>query len=416
MSATLTTLAGAIKVKYLGKVRNQLNRQSVLYDRLKRFQETVDGKNYTYALNTGRNTSAGRGIADGGLFPAPGHQAVTTAVVPDVEITSGMEVTGRAIKASKTDMGSFVRATRFEMDNMKDDLIRSVNRQLHGDGRDALAFWTAADDTSGTNVDDGQGNAFVYLDSGNTMTCDLIDATDNSAVLGDSIVVTLGAEGASSFAITYTGLVSGSADTDYLVLDDTLGLQMMGIRGVIDDANPPLLSGGLHGISVTSANGYWKAQVNGNSGTLRGLSLPLMQRPLSKIARNSPFKEDDVEFLLTNTGVRDKYIDLCVALKSAPNTMKLDGGQEVVTFNGKPVIVDPQCRENVIYYINPKTMNVLTSSDGIQWADFEDGSIFQKKPGSGSYYDAYQAFMVFYGNLATSARNGNGLLEDVSIS
>ena len=153
-----------------------------------------------------------------------------------------------------------------------------------------------------------------------------------------------------------------------------------------------------------------------NSGTNRALSLALMQRPLSRIARNSDYDESDVQFLMSNTGVRDKYIDLVLADKRSVNTMTLDGGQESVEFNGKPIIIDPQCRENVLYYVNPKTMSFLTSSDGIVWADFEDGQMFQKKPGSGSYYDAYQAFLVLYGDLAVSARNGNGLLEDLSIS
>lgn len=415
MAATLTTLASVLKTFYLPKVREQLNQKSVLYQRLKKYQETVDGTNYTYALHTGRNTSAGRGMSDGGAFPSPGNQAYTTCIVPEKAISGGIEITGRLIKSSKTDQGSFVRAVKSEVDGVQRDMVRAINRQLHSDGTDALAFWTGADDTTGTTVDDGQGNAFVHLGNGTT-TCDLIDASDNSSVLGNDIVVTLGAEAASNFAITWTGTVTGSADGDYLVLNDTLGLQLMGIRGVIAAANPPLLAAGLQGISVTNGNNYWKAQVFSNSGTLRDLSLPLMQRPLSKISRNSDFDESDVAFLMCNTGVRDKYIDLVLADKRSVNTMTLDGGQESVEFNGKPIVIDPQCRENVLYYINPKTMNVLTSSDGIVWADFEDGQMFQKKPGTQTYYDAYQAFLVMYGELAVSARNGNGLLSDITIA
>ncbi len=415
MAATLTTLSSVLKTYYLPKVREQLNQKSVLYDRLKKYQETVDGTNYTYALHTSRNASAGRGSTDGGAFAAPGNQGYTTAIIPEKALNAGIEVTGRLIKSSKTDQGSFVRAVKSEVDGAQRDLVRAINRQLHSDGTDALAFWKAADDTSGTSVDDGQGNAFVHLGNGTT-TADLIDATDNSTVLGNDLVVTLGAEAATAFAITWSGTVTGSATGDYLVLNDTLGLQLMGIRGVISDSNPPLLSAGLEGISVTAGNSFWKAQVFSNSGTLRALSLPLMQRPLSKIARNSDYDESDVQFLMSNTGVRDKYIDLVLADKRSVNTMTLDGGQESVEFNGKPIIIDPQCRENVLYYINPKTMNVLTSSDGIVWADFEDGQMFQKKPGSGTYYDAYQAFLVLYGELAVSARNGNGLLSDIAIS
>lgn len=412
MAATLTTLSSVLKTLYLPKVKEQLNMKSVLYDRMKKYQETVDGTNYTYALHTGRNTSAGRGMSDGGAFATPGNQAYTTSVIPEKALSGGIEITGRLIKSSKTDQGSFVRAVKSEVDGVQRDLIRAINRQLHSDGTDALAFWTGADDVSGTNVDDKKGNAFVHLGNGTT-TCDLIDASDNSTVLGTSIVVTLGAENTNSFAITWTGTVSGSADEDYLVLDGTLGKQIQGIGGVISASDPPLAS--LQGLAVAS-NAWWKAQEFNNSATLRDLSLALMQRPLSRISRNSDYDESDVQFLMANTGVRDKYIDLVLADKRSVNTMTLDGGQESVEFNGKPIIIDPQCRENVLYYVNPKTMSVLTSSDGIVWADFEDGQMFQKKPGTQTYYDAYQAFLVFYGNLACSARNGNGLLSDISIS
>jgi hypothetical protein len=95
--------------------------------------------------------------------------------------------------------------------------------------------------------------------------------------------------------------------------------------------------------------------------------------------------------------------------------MTLDGGQTSVDFNGKPLIVDPQCRENVLYYVNPSTMDFLTSSNGLVWADFADGSMWQKKPASTTYADAYQAFLVLYGQLAVRARNGNGILSEINI-
>lgn len=413
MAFTLTTADKVLKVFYLPKINEQLNQQSILYDRLKKYQETVDGKNYTYALHTGRNIAAGIGIADGGQFGTAGSQGYKQAIVPDTQIQTPIEVTGRTIKATKTDAGAFVRAIRSEVDGAQTDSIRAINRQLHSDGTDALAFWTGADDTSGTAVDDGQGNAFVHLDLTSAETLDLVDAGDNTTLHGTAIVVTLGAEEAADFLVTWTGTVSGSADGDYLVKSGSLGLQLMGIRGVISASDPPLLTLGLHGLAVAT-NNFWKAASFANSGTKRDLTLELMQKPLTRIAVTSGFTEADVKFMLCNGAVRDKYVSLLVAEKRFVNAMELDGGFSAVDFNGKPLVVDPQCRHNVIYYITPKTMDILTSSNGLVWADFEDGQMWQKKPASGSYYDAYQAFLVFYGNLACKARNGNGILADIN--
>ncbi len=414
MAFNLTTGASVLKTFYLPKINEQLNLKSVLYDRLKKYQETVDGKSYTYALHNSRNTSAGTGMSDGGSFPTPGNQGYTTAIVPEAQLATSIEVTGRAIKSSKTDAGSYVRAIKSEVDGAQRDSIRAINRQLHSDGTDALAFWTTGDDTSPALVDDGQGNAFVHLQSGTT-TCDLVATSDNTTLHGTAIPIVLGAEGATSFSVSWaSGTIASSADNDYLIMTGTLGKQLMGVRGIISAVDPPLLSGGLEGLTV-AANPSWKAQVFSNSGTNRDLTLELMQKPLSRIGRNSNYSEADVEFMMSNYGVHDKYVALCVAEKRHINTMTLDGGQTSVDFNGKPIIVDPQCRENVLYYVVPDTMDFLTSSNGLVWADFADGSMWQKKPGSSVYADAYQAYLVLYGQLATKARNGCALLSDISI-
>jgi len=415
MAATTSTLSAITKTFYVSDVINkQINMQSVLYDKLwKKWETDAGGKNYTYAIQTSRNRVAGTGIAEGGNFPTANNIGVENIIVPDTQLTTPVELSGRVVRAA-TGRGkaAFVSAARLEIEGALSSTIRSINRQLHSDGRDALAFWTGADDTSGTTVDDGQGNAFVHLESG-ASTLDLIDATDNSTVLGNAVVVTLGAENASTYDVTWTGTVSGSADGDYLVLNDSLTYQMMGIRGVIDDGNPPLLAGGLHGLTVAAAP-YWKAQVVGNSGTNRDLSLELMQKPLTAIATKSDKRASDVKFLLANGPVIDKYIALVQADKRHVNEMELDGGHTAVSFNNKPLILDPQCRRNVIYYVVPDTMDVLTSSGGVHWATFMNNEQWQLKPATSTYADAYQAFLVFYGNLACKCRNGNGLLEDIS--
>lgn len=408
-----TTLAAALKVFYLDGQNDQLNRSSVLYNKLaKPAKLDVTGKSYTYLLRTSKNKASGIGFAEGAAFPAAGNQGWTNCIVPNKYIGSAIEITGPAVRAAKGNLGSFVNGVKSEVDGITSDTIQAINRQLNSDGTDALASWVATDDTSGTIVDDGAGNAFVLLDNGVTQ-CDLVAISDNATLHGTNIAVTKGAEAATNFAITWTGTVASSAAGDYLIPTGTLGKQLMGIRGIISATDPPLLSGGLQGLTV-AANPYWSAQVFAAAGVKRDLSLPLMQSPLTKVGINSAFTEADIKFMLSNGPVKDKYIALCVADKRHVNEMELDGGQTAVSFNNKPLIVDPMCRRNTIYYINPKTIDLLTSSDGLQWADFLDGEQFRLKVGSSGYSDAYQAFLVFYGEMATKSRNGSAVLNDIS--
>lgn len=408
MAFDLSNASNAMKVRYIGPIRNQLNNATILMSRIAKDSSFIDvsGKTFTVPLHTGRNVSAGAGRADGGTLPTAGQQGYDVAVVPNAYTYATIKITGPTIAATRDNVGSFVRAVDSEVQGATRDFKRVFNRQLHGDGRDALAFWTTGDDTSGTNVDDGRGNAFVHLPTG-TITADLIDASDHSTKLGDSIVVTLGAKGSGVYAITWTGTVSGSADGDYLVMEDTLGNQMMGLRGIADDGDPPLLSGGLHGLPVATKT-FWTSQVFDNSATNRDLTLELMQQPLDAIDNNSDYTSADVEFLLSSTGVRAKYVSLLVAEKRFVNTMELDGGFKGVDFNGIPLVVDPQCVKNRIYYVVPEVLKIFRSQD-FAWME-KDGAVLSRVSGQ----DAYEATLTHYGNLGCIARNALGLLDDIS--
>ena len=407
-SLNLTAADNVLKNFYLGPIREQLNNSSILLARIDRDESTQDayGKNFTVPLHTSRNDSAGIGRADDGAAGTAGVQGYSTITVPNKYLYGSIRVTGPTIKATKSKAGAFISAIESEIKGVTRDFKRSMNRQLHSDGVDGLAYWTGADNSSGTTVDDGRGNPFVHLQSGSTY--DLIDASDNSTKLGDSIVVTVGAKAATNYAITWTGTVSGSADGDYLVPENSLGYQMMGLAGIINNADPTLLGSGLHG-KAAATNAYWNAQVFKNSGTNRSLTLELMQDPLSEIAVNSDYSEEDVKFMLSNVWVRDKYVALLISQKRFVNTMKLDGGFTGVEFNGIPLVVDTQCRRNRIYYVCPETLKLFRTSD-FDWMD-DDGSVLTRDTNG---KDAYEATMFHYGDLACLCRNANGLLDDIT--
>lgn len=408
-SLDLSAASNVLKVRYIGPIREQINQKTVLLSRLEKEEGFIDvsGKTFTVPIHTGRNVSAGSARTDGGTLPTAGVQQYQTAVIPNAYVYTTIKVTGPTIRATRDSAGAFVRAVDSETRGATKDMKREVNRMLNGDGSGALAYWTTADDTSGFTVDDSQGNGFVHLPKAGTITCDLIDASDNSTKLGDSIVVTRGASSAASVAITATGTVSGSADGDYLVKEDTLGNELMGLRGIVSASNPTLLTGGLHGLAVAS-HPYWTAQEFGNSGVKRDLDLDIMQAPLDAIAMESDFDESDVSFLLANYAIRAKYVSLLQADKRFVNTMTLDGGFTAVEFNGKPMILDPQCDRGKIYYIVPESLRIFRTSD-FDWMD-QDGSVLARVANE----DAYSATLFAYMNLGCLYRNANAVLKDLN--
>lgn len=420
MAFNLSNADNILKVFYLGPIREQLNNATVLLSRIDKDETTQDvyGKSFTVPLRTGRNVQAGSGTSDGGVLPASSQQAYSTAVVPNKYVYAGIEITGPTIKATRNNAGAFVKAVESEIKGCVRDMKRAINRQLHSDGSDALGFYPGANNTTSITLDDKKGNAFLYGAATNQSV--QIVASDSSGLrtlgAGTAATLTLGAKAAANYAATLSTNGTSTATGDYLVLKGTLGFQMMGIGGIIANVDPVIPAGGgaktsLHGIAAAT-NGYWNASVFANAGTKRALTLPLMQAPLSDIAVNSDFSEDDVKFLLSNVFMRDKYLALLQASKNYVNTMKLDGGFSGLEFNGKPLIVDTQCQRNRIYYVTPETMKIFRTSD-FDWMD-QDGAILSRKVDSAGTYDAYVATLFHYGDLACVTRNGNGILDDIT--
>jgi hypothetical protein len=404
----ITAATPILKEVYLPALQELLNNGTPLLAAVEKEIVPVEGKNFTVAIHRTRNNAAGIGRSEDSTLPTAGNQGYVAAVVPIKQLYSRIRVSGRSIAATKSNKGAFLKALEAEMKYVMTDTKRSINRQLNGNGTGALAYWTGADNTSPATVDDNFGNGTTLLGTG-AVTCDLIDASDNSTKLGDSIVVTRGAVSTATTSVSWTGSVSGSADGDYLVLEDTLGNEMTGIQAVIDDADPALLAGGLHGLAVATYPD-WKAVVLGSDSSKQDLSFPLIQQLISRIVTESAADESDIKMFHCHPAMRDTYVKLCQDERVFYNVMKLDGGWEAVTYNGKPVVADVQCRRNALYAITPSSLAIAQMAP-LDFMD-KDGSVFYRI--SGGDVDAYGATAFVYQELMCKARNQNGVLKGIN--
>lgn len=403
----LTAASNVLKVKYIGPIRDQLNNATILMNRIMKDSSTVNvgGKSFTVPLHSGRNKTAGSGIADGGSLPTAGVQGYDTAVIPNKYLYARITVSGPAIAATKNNADAFVQAVSSEIDGATRDMKRSMNRQLHSDGIDALGYVQATiSSTVNLAVDDNRANAFTHLQSGATVV-DILQGSSTTLRV-TAATITLGAAAATNYAATVAVAASANAK-DPIVLTGTAGNQMMGLAGIVSSSDPALLSGGLHGLAVASFP-YWVSQSYANSGTNRDLTLALLQKPLDAISTNSDFTDQDVDFLMCSYGVRAAYVNLLVAEKRFVNNMELDGGFKAVDFNGIGLVPDPQCRKNRVYYIVPESLRIFRTSD-FDWMD-KDGAVLSRVAGK----DQYEAILFHYGDLGCLFRNANGLLDDIT--
>jgi hypothetical protein len=404
-----------LKAVYLPPIRELLNNSTVLLKYLEKEIQETEGLSFNIPLHVSRNEAAGDGRAENGTLPTAGKQQYSNAQVPAKYLYSRISVSGPVVAATKSNKGSFLRALDAEMRGVAKDTRRAFNRQLHGDGRDALGFWVSTTDGTHVVIDDGLGNPGAdYLQTG-AQTLDVIQS-DNTTLRYTAQSVTrqaVAATGRNILVPNSAGMTTG----DYFVRTGTLGKQMTGIRAIVSASDPVLLSGGLHGVTVASQPD-WAAQITFAAGSSEAtsaagradLSFPLMQTVFSNIAANSDFSEQDIKLLLCSYQMRDMYVQLCRNERVFYNNMKLDGGFEAVSYNGKPLVPDVHAVHNRIYFISPDSMAIFRLAD-LDWMD-KDGSILYRLAGGDQ--DAYGATLFVYQELGCKVRNANGALLNVN--
>lgn len=416
MAATLATLDQALKVWYLPTMQRLLNTSTILMSRIQKDTTTQnpDGKSFTVAIHSAQNDLAGVGISEMGDLPVDGNQGVINAIVQNKYHYTQIKFSGPVIRASRTNVGAFVKAADFETRQALVDMKRRFNALMNGDGTGALAYWTGADDVSGTVIDDNQGYPFYHLLKGQTNRTQLVDASDHTTLLNTgTLVVTVGTDVATGTNITWaTGSISGSADGDYLMqLGAEPGRQLMGITGIISNANPVnaggLLPNGLHGLAVgTQPN--WASQIIGSEATRRDISTTDIQRLLTDITINSAADESMVSFFLSHPYTRNKFVELMLNERGYVNEMTLDGGFDAVLYNRKPIVADPQARRGRLNAIVPEALSIFRTSD-FEWME-EDGAVLARVSGK----DAYNAILFHYGDLACLVRNQLGAIVGIN--
>ena len=132
-SQNLTGFDKVLKEFYLGPVREQLNSDTLLMQRLQKDNESVSGRQVRIPLHVGRNEGIGSG-AEGGLLPDPGVQSYEDMTFKVKYHYGRILLSGPVIFASANDKGSFIRALDSEIKGLVDDIKHDVNRQMFSDG------------------------------------------------------------------------------------------------------------------------------------------------------------------------------------------------------------------------------------------------------------------------------------------
>lgn len=408
MPTSLSTLTAVTKEVYEGKLRAQFNEEVVLLRRIERngngstITTTVGGKYVTFPIKVYRNNGLGF-RREGENLPKAGNQGTAPVQVRLKYGYGSVELTGQSIRLVDKDFQAFISALDLEMEGLKADLAKDLNRQMYGDGTGAIAATstvgaaTTATITSGIQWLQPQELVDVYVPA--TLAAD-------GAAKATGVLITDVNEAAGT--ITYTPSVTLAAG-DVFVRTASANREITGLKAIINN------SGILYGVDPATYP-IWKSVVDANAGTNRPLSESAMIRNVHAVRKNG----GKTSLLLSNLGVQRAYWNLLVQARRFSNVKEFAGGYSGLTFTTDqgevPMVADVDAPYNTIYGVSETNIRLYRDADW-DWMDM-DGSMWDRVPGSvaGTIKDAYAATMFSYLDLGTDRRNAHWVMRDITES
>lgn len=388
MAFDLTQANAVLKEDYIGPVREQLNNDNYVINKLVQNKQEATGKEFNVPLHTGRNNGIGY-RAEGAALPTAGNQKYKTSTANVKYLYGGIEITGPTIKAMRNDKGAFIRAVESEMKGLMKDLKDQRARALFGDGTGRLATFAVNTTVNTLTVD-----KIKYMQVG--MLIDIVNSSGTVTVSGRTIT----AVDKVAKTITISGAAVTTAATDFVVLSGDYNVEAMGIGGIMSSTLT------LQGIDPTAVgNGFWKPGIISNSGTLRALSLPLMRQA----ADTSELDGGKIDLITTSYGVRAAYEALMQQNVRYTSPMKLEGGYDVLEWDGRAMAVDRYHESNRMHFLDTSELDLYQLSD-FEWMEDDKGAALAPVPG----YDKYAATMFCYETLVTYKRNAHVALIDLT--
>lgn len=404
MPATLATITPLLKEVYQGRIREQLNQEITALKRITRSSSGVTnetgGKYVTFPVHTRRNAGIGARNEMEAL-PGAGQQSYAAARIGLKSQYGGIQLTGQSIAMSSSDPKAFAKVLDTEIEGLKNDFKKDMNRQIYGDGTGAIG--TVRTNGTGINIVP-VADARLFQIGAIVDVVTLPSTVAVSARTVTSVDLTAGAN-----TVTLSG-ATFNVSTGQIIVRTGSGPSAGGNREITGLAAIVAASGSLYNIDPASEP-EWTSEVSANGGTARALSEGLMIQMADRIR----VRGGKTTVIMQSLGVRRSYFNLLSQTRSTVNQQDFKGGFTGLAFttdNGEiPVIADVDAPIGKQYFLNEEALTFYRDEEA-HWLD-RDGSMWKQVRDASGDYDAFYARLVEYHELGTDRRNTHGLISDI---
>lgn len=360
--------AGLAELKnyYQGPIKDQFSEDLPILRGAEKVKQGWSGYQVVRPLRVRRNQGIGA-TSDGGNLPAIGRQTTVQATISAAFNYLRFGVTGPMIKASASDVGSFVRSASYELKMGYEDLRSDVNRQLGWDGTGTLAQVNANTSGSTTLVIKGRESvepALKFVDVGLTFDIVSAGAVTNSGITVNSISSGT-PTGATATLVLSAPVTCNAGDT--IVRSGSYLNEITGLLYALD--------GGTTTIYGVNRSTYPAYQGNVFNEANAQLTLTQLQQGYNEALRRGFGK---LNAIYSDYDSLRYYQKLLTADKRYTNTIEGDGGfakKDVfyMEFNSIPWVPDKDCPQRI--FMLPDDVLKMYVLAEMEFAD-ETGSMY----------------------------------------
>ncbi len=393
-----------LKNYYQGPIVDQFNEDTPIYRGAEKGKHAWSGYQVVRPLKVLRNQGIGA-TSDGGVLPAIGRQTTIQALIMAKFNYLRFGVTGPMIKASQSDVGSFVRSAAYELQEGYKDLQVDVNRQLSWNGDGTLASMSTAAIASTSVVVAGREATSAALQflavSG---TYDIYSGSSAGTLVQAGVTIqsiTTGNASSLTATIVVSPALTASAG-DLWVRANSYGQEVQGLLTQLDGATT----------TVFNINRATYQSTQGNAIALGGTQLTLdkMQQAYNEGMRLGAAKYSAI---YSDFDSLRFYQKLLTPDKRYVNTVQGDGGfaekdKFYLDFNGIAMVPDQSCPRRIFFLPEEKIVKYVLAE--MEFSD-DTGTMYIAQPNADMFESRVRLFMNLFNEQASASAVLSGYIS-----
>ena len=381
---TIENADKALKDYYLDAVSAQLNDGiSPFFSAIEKSAVNVYGKDVKMAVIRGTSGNILAGAEDGNL-PDPYKNRYLSIVTPLKNLYGTIEISDKALRASRESSGAFVNLVNAEMEGLIASAKQNFQRMLFGDGSGKMC--KILDSVSNTEYEvDTVKDYFAGMQ---------VDVVPKVTGTGDSYGVYITSVNKEKSTITFATPISDTITNGEVYPRGSKDNELCGLGAIFDAVT-------LYGYQKT-AEPYFAPYVADAKGALTEDMLTDM---LDYVEENCNSK---INMIICSYKTRKRIAALIADNRRVVNTTDARTGFGVVAVNDVPVYADKYCPDDRILFLNTDDFSLNQLCDW-EWLEDESGKILKQVAGKA----AYTATLVKYAELICKKPCGQAMLKNV---